>query len=315
MLHQALPLLVSLLTILHLSAQSPSFIIDADTGNEMDDLYAIARALAPDGLKVLSLQSAHFNNPQLLTDPNWNSYSTENINTLEISQELNEQLAGKSGNWMLPTLRGCDRMLGFAWGFYPGAPIPTSPATRFIIDKAKKASPDSKLNVICLGASTNVAAAIATVPEIAANLRVYLLGAQYDQKQKVWNKNEFNIRNDLNAFDLLLNTEGLELWIMPANVAKALTFQRKQTSQQITKCKTPLCDRLAARWAEVNAGTSWIMWDLALVQAIITPGLVTTKKVKTPPENTRRKIQVYTQINAPAMETEFWQSLLQWQAP
>lgn len=315
MLHQTLSLLVCLLTILHLNAQSPSYIIDADTGNEMDDLYAITRALAPDGLSILSLQSAHFNNAQLLTDPYWNSYPTDSINTLEISQALNEQLAGKSGNWMLPTLRGCDRMLGFAWGFYPGAPIPTSPATRFIIDKAQKASPDAKLNVICLGTSTNVAAAIATAPEIATNLRVYLLGAQYDQKQKVWNKNEFNIRNDLNAFDLLLNTEALELWIMPANIARALTFQRKQTFQQMIKCKTPLCDRLAARWAEVNAGTERIMWDLALVEAILHPDLADYKSVKTPPENTRRKVKVYTSISAQAMEADFWEALLKWQTP
>jgi inosine-uridine nucleoside N-ribohydrolase len=206
-------------------------------------------------------------------------------------------------------------MLGYAWGYYEGAPIPRSPATQFIIDHARKASPDNKLNVVCLGASTNVAAAIARAPEIAPNLRVYLLGAQYDAKNKAWDKNEFNIRNDLNAFDLLLNNEEVELWVMPANTARALTFDRLKTLRQLSTCTTPLCNQLRNRWEQVQAGQNWIMWDLALIQALLTPDLATHKDVRTPPENTKRKIQVYTEINAPAMEKEFWQSLISWQAP
>ncbi|MEQ8705443.1 MAG: nucleoside hydrolase [Phaeodactylibacter sp.] len=315
MLYRLYLFLLTMLSVITLTAQPAAYILDADTGNEMDDLYAIARALSPDGLKVLSLQSAHFNNVQLLTDPYWNSYPTDSINTLEISQGLNEQLKAECGQWMLPALSGCDQMLGFAWGYYPGAPVPSSPATRFIIEQARKASPDAKLPVICLGASTNVAAALAVAPEIAGNLKVYLLGARYDAKTKAWDKNEFNIRNDLNAFDLLLNHKDLELWVMPANVARALTFQRAATFQQIKSCSTPLCRRLTSRWEEVGAGTSWIMWDLALIEAVIHPEFATSKSVRTPPENTRRRVKVYTQINAPAMEANFWEALLSWQAP
>lgn len=293
---------------------APAYIIDADTGNEMDDLYAIARALAPDGLKVLALQSAHFNNPQLLTDPNWHIYPTEDINTVAISQYLNEQLTIDCRQWMIPKLRGCDRMLGYAWGFYEGAPIPRSPATQFIIDHARKASPDDKLNIICLGASTNVASALALRPELAANMRVYLLAAKYDTKSKAWNKNSFNVRNDLNAFDLLLNSEDLELWIMPGNIARQLTFSRSEASDMLNNCaSSALCRRLGRRWGEVSAGKEWIMWDLALVQALITPELASYERVKTPPENTKRKIHVYTEIDAPAMRAAFWEALLSWQ--
>lgn len=315
MLHRPLlALLIALLAAPLCAQPAPSYILDADTGNEMDDLYAIARALAPDGLKILALQSAHFNNPQLLTDPNWHIYSTENINTVAISQHLNEQLTIDCRQWMVPKLRGCDRMLGYAWGFYEGAPIPRSPATQFLIDHARKASPDDKLNIICLGASTNVAAALAQRPELAANMRVYLLAAKYDSKSKTWNKNSFNVRNDLNAFDLLLDNEDLELWIMPGNVARQLTFSRSETAANLNSCaSSPLCRRLGRRWGEVSAGKEWIMWDLALVQALITPELATYDRVRTPPENTKRKIYVYTQIDAPAMRTAFWDALLSWQ--
>lgn len=295
------------------AAAQPQFILDADTGNEMDDYYAIARALAPDGLNLIALQSAHFNNLQLITESDWYGAPTDSIPTVEISHRLNEKLAGESGNWMLPLLKGCDRMLGYAWGFHSGAPIPESPATRFIIDKARKASPSNKLNVICIGASTNVATAIATAPEIAANLRVYLLGARYDARKKAWNKSEFNIRNDLNAFDLLLNAANLELWVMPVNVAQSLTFQKSNAFNELAQCQTPLCKSLRERWFEVSAEDSWIMWDLALVEALIHPDLTVSKSVMTPPENNRRKIKVYTSIDAKAMEAAFWKSLLSWQ--
>jgi hypothetical protein len=57
------------------------------------------------------------------------------------------------------------------------------------------------------------------------------------------------------------------------------------------------------------------MWDLALIEAILHPGLADYKSVKTPPENTRRKVKVYTSISAQAMEAEFWEALLEWQIP
>lgn len=290
-----------------LAAQN--YILDADTGNEMDDFYAIARALAPSGLPLLALQSAHFNNPQLLTDSHWHHYPTDSIQTLAISQGLNEMLKTKAGRFDLPTLRGCDRMLGYAWGYYPGAPVPQSPASRFIIEQAKRASPKDKLNVICLGPSTNVASALAQAPEIGPNLRVYLLGARYDAKRKAWNKNEFNVRNDLNAFDLLLNRPEVELWVMPASTAEALVFDRTTTLPRLERCPTRLCERLASRWAEVQAGTEWIMWDLALVAAILKPELAKARQLSAPPENLRKKLWVYTEIDADAMRADFWAAM------
>ena len=292
-----------------LKAQPAQYILDADTGNEMDDLYAIARAVAPDGLPIQTLSSAHFNNLQLVTDRKWNSYTVEGLNTLEVSQELNEALLRETGREDIAAIRGCGRMLGFAWGYYAGAPIPESPATKLIIEQARQASVTQKLNVVCLGAVTNVAAAIAKAPEIAPNLRVYMLGARYDNKGRAWNKSEFNIRNDLNAFDLLLSTAGLELWVMPASTAESLKFQRQNTTERLAQKSTPLRQRLAKRWDEVNGGASWTMWDLALIDAILHPGMATAKRRRVPPENGRRKIWVYTAIDDEAMRQDFWQAL------
>jgi len=55
-----------------------------------------------------------------------------------------------------------------------------SAAAYFIIQEAKKASSDNKLNIIALGALTNVASALLIEPSIAANVRLYCLGTSYN---------------------------------------------------------------------------------------------------------------------------------------
>ncbi len=290
------------------SGQKISLIIDADTGNEMDDLYAIVKAVQDENCEVTGLISAHFNNVQLLTDEKWNGYSTENINTLQISQELNEQLLNVMGATGIPHPAGCDKMVGYAWGYYPGAPIPGSEGVDFIIQHAKNASKEAKLSIAVLGAVTNVASAILTDPEIAPKLRVYLLNMKYDFEKKAWNKNSFNARNDINGLDILLNTESLELIIMPGTVARQLTFRRDPTTERLDEDSYRLDEILEERWDHVNADETWIMWDLALIQAIIYPHLATLETTQTPPENTWREIGIYTDIDEAAMREEFWRT-------
>lgn len=293
-------------TAVSILARKADYLIDADTGNEMDDLYAITRMLPDSSVNVIGLTSAHFNNVQLLTDSLWHIYPTKNINTVQISQELNARILKYLSMEAIPHPPGCDRMLGYAWGFYPGAPIPDSPATRFIIEKARMASPENKLNIICLGAVTNVAAAILVEPGIISNIRLYLLSMHFDEAKNAWNKNEFNARNDLNGLDVVLNAENLELIVMPASVSGVLIFNRRETLDFLGKIKHPLSSLLARRWDDVRAGETWVMWDLALVTAVLNPGLAVTRQILTPPENTQHQITVYTAIDAAAMRENFW---------
>jgi purine nucleosidase len=287
----------------------PAVVIDADTGNEMDDLYAIVRGLLAEGGPVAGLTSAHFNNPQLLTDSLWHIYPTEGIQTMAISQQLNEVILTGMGRLDLPHPRGCDRMVGYAWGYYEGAPIPESPAVDFLIEQARRASPEAKLNVWVLGPATNLAAALRRAPELSTHVRAYLLGMRYDPQQQGWDKNEFNARNDLNALDLLLSDSALELIVMPANTAQALTFDHAEALQQLDRYDHPTAQLLRRRWAEVDAGASWVMWDLALVSAALHPEWAELETVPAPPENGRRSIGVYTAIDAAAMRRDFWRVL------
>jgi purine nucleosidase len=92
---------------------------------------------------------------------------------------------------------------------------------------------------------------------------------------------------------------------MPVNVALKLKFERK-ASQAKLPLSNPWCKMLNERWDCVKAGDSWIMWDLALIEAIIHPELATAAAFPGPLENTARKVMVYTDIKAAEMEADFW---------
>lgn len=126
-------------------------------------------------------------------------------------------------------------MIGYAWGYSPGAPVPSSKGVDFIIEHARKASPENKINIVSTGALTNIAAAILKDKSIAQNIRLYALNMKYNFQNKAWNKNSFNARNDLSALDLILNNADLELWVIPGNVSKKMVFNRKQTQNRLAQ--------------------------------------------------------------------------------
>lgn len=282
------------------------FILDADTGNELDDLYAIVRAVIDEEVTVTALTSAHFNNPQLVTDSLWHIYPTEDINTVQISQDINKNLLETLDRTEIPHPIGADRMVGYAWGYYEGAQVPESPATDFIVERAREHSPSEKLNVVTVGAVTNVAAALLKDPSIAENIRLFALNMKYSEEYDAWDKNSFNARNDVNGLDLILENEDLELYIIPGNVSRRLTFQREETLERLNEWDHPTVEILERRWDEVSAGDSWIMWDLALVEAIIHPEWATFETVAAPPENGGREIYMISDIDEDQMRDEFW---------
>jgi hypothetical protein len=75
------------------AAPRPRFVIDADTANEVDDPYAIVRALLEPSIEVIGLSSAQ-----------WQASHWATPDTLEDSQRLNEVLLGHLV--LLPNLLG-----------------------------------------------------------------------------------------------------------------------------------------------------------------------------------------------------------------
>lgn len=268
--------------------------IDSDSGNEIDDLYAISRALSAPEIEVTGLSSAH-----------WEFHPEADGQTLKESQELNTRLLKLFGRDDIPHPSGAPDMLRF-WD----EPVPNpSAAAEQIIARVKGLPKKEKLNVVSLGALTNIASAILIDPDIVPRIRLYSLVMKYDPKTRVWNKNEFNARNDLDALDIVLNSEGLEMYIMTATASRELVFTKEETDRYLKGKKGPW-DFLVGKWEEKFPGSDeWIMWDVALIEAIINPDLARAEKVLTPPENKQHTITVYTRINKELMKADYFSTV------
>lgn len=280
--------------------------LDSDTGNEMDDLYAIAYLVKVSKINLIGLSSAHFNNADLNVFEKWNAYETATLKPVEESQSLNEEILMAMNRLDIPHPLGADRQIGRAWGQQDPR---DSPAAQKIIQVARSIPSGETLHIITLGAMTNIATALMLAPDIKEKIQLFSLGSWYNPETQAWNKSEFNIRCDLNAFDYLLNLEGLDFTIMTTTTSFALKFDRDETYASLDE-KVAIEKILADRWRVHNPqDKTRVMWDLALVMAYIHPEWSTVSSVKTPPENTPRVVQVYTKINAERMKEEFWRLL------
>ena len=289
--------------------QVRNVIIDADTDNELDDLLAIAAALKSPKLEVIGMTAAQWdgrnNTVREGHDPWWND------NSAYTSWLMNAVLVQLLDRTDLPLPVGSERKIVYKKGSPENNPR-RSEATDFIIRKASDLPPGEKLTIISTGALTNVASAVMVKPEIAKKIALYWLGQTYDFEKDVWiGEHEFNVANDLEAFDLLCDAEDLEFHIMPNNVSGLLRFHNAHSINKLEKVEgigTFIADRWRKRIGD-NMTSSWTMWDVALVYAITNPKWAEEKMVDTPPGTTKRKVDIYTNIDAEKMENEFWNAL------
>ncbi|QHW00374.1 nucleoside hydrolase [Spirosoma endbachense] len=289
-------------------AQKQKVWLDADTGNETDDVYAIVRLLAEPSIDVVGLSSAHFNNADLIAFDKWNQYLTKGIKTVAISQHLNEEILRAMHKESIPHPLGADRQIGRAWG--GNEPRPSDVTTK-LIRTVKMLKQGETLDVICLGALTNIASAILLDSSILPQIRWFALGAKYYSQTNAWSKNEFNIRNDLNAFDYLLDNPKVDLTLMPIDAALPFRFARDTIYQRIDD-KVLTQRLLKQRWQETNPQDNVrTLWDLALVEAYLRPQNATVVEVSTPPENTKRLIKTYRKLDVKALSDDFWRVVRQ----
>ena len=272
-------------------------LLDADSANEIDDLYAIAYLLKKQDVKLVGITSAQW----------FHLYSGDS--TMWKSHKLNQELVALAGKTnALPVVLGADRIMGDPWGGF--APR-KSPATDFIIAESHKLIAGQKLDVMCIGASTNLASALALDSTLHQRIRVWVLGFKYDVDQGVWDKDEFNIRRDLNAANYLLNHEGLELHVMPISVARQYTWPKAETYARLDQ-SGEVGVYLKRKWEErFGDAKEWVMWDVALLQAYLEPRQGTERMVITPPENVQRKVYMYTDIEEGVMLEDYWRALME----
>ena len=268
-------------------------ILDADTGNEVDDLYAIARVLIEPSWDVLALnatqwQTSHWAEPQ----------------SMENSHRLNQVLLGHMGLSVKTRRGGAARM--YDWG----DKAQHSAAAYEIIQQAKAMPEGQKLTVIALGALTNVASAVYIDPSIESRMRLYWLGTNYDFEEGILNRTDFNSVMDVQALDVLLHSD-VEMHVMPHSVAIGMDFSYAETEAQL-RGKHPLGDYLVDRWYQHLDGLRkrrWI-WDLALVEAMIHPEWAEQVSITTSKDNGSKAITYYKSIDAEKMKAEFFEKLL-----
>ncbi|MBU2905575.1 nucleoside hydrolase [Arenibacter algicola] len=274
-------------------------IIDTDTANEVDDLYAIVRAIAEPKFNILGITSAQFHTSPLATD-----------SSVYESQRINERILKLMGQNAIPLPLGSNVPINNS------TEPASSPASNFIVDMAHKLPAGQKLNVVVLGSCTNVASAILEDPSIIPQLKVHYLGFWHNVETNTYNKKEFNTGNDPKAVEILLNTEGLDLTVMTATTSQHLVFSKAEVDGNL-KNRGGVSDYLINRWEtyerwwtkEDPEKRSWIMWDVAIIEALARPELSKTETFLTPTENTQRLINIHTEIEVENMKTDFWQSL------
>lgn len=274
-------------------------IIDADTANEVDDLYAIVRAVAEPKFNLLGITSAQFHTSPLATD-----------STVYESQRVNDKILRLMGQHTIPLPLGSNVPLK------QSTEPASSPASDFIVDMAHTMPAGQKLNVVVLGSCTNVASAILQDPSIIPKLKVHYLGFWHDVATNTYDKKEFNTGNDPLAVEIILNTEGLDLTIMTATTSQHLVFTKAEVDANL-KNRGGIADYLIDRWEtyerwwtqEDPEKNSWIMWDVAIIEALAHPEFSKTDTFTTPKGNTQRLLNIHTEIEVENMKTDFWKSL------
>jgi hypothetical protein len=271
-----------------------SLIIDTDSGRGQDDIMALVRVFLEEEVVLEGLLSAQ-----------WRLADLDNDSTVEMNQAVNQYILKHFNRTSIPNL--------------PGATLPVmrikekgrtiNRASSFIIKKVSETPAGEKLNLVCLGPVTNLATALITVPDIAPKINCYVMGPWYEPSRRVWNKNEWNTKNDLDAMDILLETKDLDLYIMPATIGQDLVIDRSQSLGKFP-IRDSLFDHIVESWKALDLKNDSIpMGSLALIEAILHPEMSSQKQVITPPENVQRKVHVYTRIDADRMKKDLWNAI------
>ncbi len=287
----------------HTQAEEPRrVIVDADTANEIDDLYAIVRAIIAPEFDVKGITSAHFTRS---SEPNDTVHRSHKVN-LEILQAM-----GLSDS--IQCLLGADRSMSA-----PEQPI-DSPAAQWIIEQAHAGGPDDKLIVFALGACTNLASALKLDPSIEPKIIFAFIDGNF--RNRTWSRGLFNWRNDIHAVKAIFESN-VEYWHMPAPAVSIELEFLKTDVDRYMKGKGGVWDLLVTRWETFprTAGKEKkTMWDIALIEAVLRPDLATEFIVGAPIihdvdtieafEDNPRKIKVFEAIDAKGMERDFWNAV------
>lgn len=286
-----------LFTQILVSQQKTKVLLDADTANEVDDLFALSIVLMEPTIEVTALnatqwQTSHWTTPQSMED----------------SHRLNQTLLGTMGLQVKTNRGGVARM--YDWGDR----AQHSAAAYEIIKQAKAQKDGEKLNVIALGALTNVASAVFIDPTIEKNIKLYWLGTTYDFEKGILRKDDFNCAMDQYAFTHLLFSE-VEMHIIPVSVASKMTFDYDKTRSELENHF--LGNFLLKTWDDhIDSGrTKRTIWDLSIVNAFLHPEWMEEVEITTSKDNGSRTVFYYKDFDSEKMRMDFFEKIEGYERP
>ncbi|MBR5632521.1 MAG: nucleoside hydrolase, partial [Clostridia bacterium] len=166
-------------------------IFDADSGNEMDDQYSLAYAIASETMDVVAVNAALFLNTALVP--------TYEEGMMEGYRE-NKRILDLIGHGDIPQFYGCANPITESPGYSPVA----SEASDNIIKLAHES--DELLYVVATGALTNIASAILKDPTILDKICVVWMGGG---GQGTGDGSGFNTHQDFKAAQFVINSGAL----------------------------------------------------------------------------------------------------------
>ena len=183
-------------------------VIDTDTGNEVDDQWAIALALGfPERLHVEGFVAAHYGLRG----------GSKGIQKSYDKLLATLDHAGRSGQFIVR--KGSDPLV------YRDR-IPESEGVDFIIEQAKRSTPAEPLWLVALGPATDAAAAVLKDPTIADRV-VILWHGRTEWPTRCWN---FNAYNDIKAAQVLFE---LPLRFVLFDTGANLTMPMEESERRV----------------------------------------------------------------------------------
>ena len=261
-------------------------IVSTDAACEADDPFAIAHALLSPKLDVKAVVAEHF----------MCEGSTER--SFAAAQKLLGLM--RSG---VPVLRG---------QVWPKVTGEISEGAQCIIDEARRDDP-RKLFVLCMGAVTTAAAALAAAPDIAARMTIVTIGGR-GYREHHTDFREFNWGNDPDAINYILEKTSVPLWQIPASGYAHIRVSLATLQRRVAPCGEvgayllrQMNEYNNSDYAGWTAGESWSLGDNPSVAVVIddcagrswweSAWLIDadTNYVRELPE---RKIRIYHTINS-----------------
>ncbi|MCF7933735.1 MAG: nucleoside hydrolase [Spirochaetia bacterium] len=243
----------------------PRAVLDTDTFNEIDDQFALAYLLrAEDVVKTEAIYAAPFRNDRAASAGEGMRKSHEEIG----------RLLDRLGRDDIPSYAGSSEFLTDT------GDAERSDAVEDLIRRSVSASAEDPLQIIAIGALTNIASAILIEPEVVNRCRVIWLGGN----DLHWPDNrEFNLQGDIAAVKVVYDS-GIPLTVVPCmGVSSHLTSSREELSAYMDT-SDPLCSFLYQRFSEYlpeGMGTKEI-WDVAAVAALVLPDALQSYSTATP---------------------------------